>query len=314
MTSSGRSKSSTSSDSEAQARTRKGTSQLYDLNRNRIVESKADLSCGAKEDRATTTILIPDYFLAKDRIDIEDDDDSSAGSSSGFNVDSKEAFMSALAASLEGDDSSNSEASPTAEGSSPRSSHLPPRPAASRRRWKTLPANALATIQESDDDGRAGSDLLSSSLTKSSMDNLDGELVLKEVKRKPRQMRVPVVEVENDKDNSMASFLGDLSLPVTNDKKAADDSSLKSDGKHRRIVTDDDQIESAGTAFLDAIGKSMGLNQSKGLGGEEKRVGAAHHRKTRSRCSIDWSDQQVEQLNRARTGVVRERELEWGSP
>ena len=81
MTSSGRSKSSTSSDSEARARTRKGTCQLYDLSRNRIVERKADLSCGAKEDRATTTILIPDYFLAKDRINIEDDDDSSAGSS-----------------------------------------------------------------------------------------------------------------------------------------------------------------------------------------------------------------------------------------
>ena len=76
MTSSGRNKSSTSSDSEARARTRKGTCQLYDLSRNRIVERKADLSCGAKEDRATTTILIPDYFLAKDRIDIEDDDDS----------------------------------------------------------------------------------------------------------------------------------------------------------------------------------------------------------------------------------------------
>ena len=48
------------------------------------------------------------------------------------------------------------------------------------------------------------------------------------------------------------------------------------------------------------------------MGGEEKRVGAAHHRKTRSRCSIDWSlpptdmlqekDQQVEQFNRNRLG------------
>jgi hypothetical protein len=47
-------------------------------------------------------------------------------------------------------------------------------------------------------------------------------------------------------------------------------------------------------------------------GGEERRVGAAHHRKTRSRCSIDWSlpptdmllekDQRIEELNRSRLG------------
>lgn len=51
----------------------------------------------------------------------------------------------------------------------------------------------------------------------------------------------------------------------------------------------------------------------KELGGEERRVGAAH-RKTRSRCSIDWSlpptdnllekDQQIEELNRNRSGDV----------
>jgi hypothetical protein len=45
-------------------------------------------------------------------------------------------------------------------------------------------------------------------------------------------------------------------------------------------------------------------------GGEERRVGAAHHRKTRSHCSIDWSlpptdlllekDQRIEELNRSR--------------
>lgn len=52
----------------------------------------------------------------------------------------------------------------------------------------------------------------------------------------------------------------------------------------------------------------------KEMGGEERRVGAAHHRKTRSRCSIDWSlppadmllekDQQIEELNRTRSGGV----------
>ena len=225
--------------------------------------------------------------------------------------------MSALAASFENDTSSNnnSGASPTVvESSSPRgASHLPPtRLAANRRSWMTLPTknnNALATIQESNDDdgGTVGSDdylLSSSSRTKPNSDSLNGELILlNEVKKKPtRQMRVPIVvkaeKSEDDTSISIASFLDDLSLPVNDPKEvvaADDESSLKSDGKqHRRIVAiDDDKIEAAGTAFLDAIiGKSMGpLNHhAKGLlGGEDKRVvGSAHHRKTRSRCSIDW--------------------------
>ena len=47
---------------------------------------------------------------------------------------------------------------------------------------------------------------------------------------------------------------------------------------------------------------------------EERSVGAAHHRKTRSRCSIDWTlpptdmllekDQQIEQLNRTKLGAA----------
>ena len=89
--------------------------------------------------------------------------------------------------------------------------------------------------------------------------------------------------------------------------------------KHRKtrsqtLPTTDAEIETAGTAFLDAIGKSLGIryvnrnsksydkvntNQPgwryfSGIGpgtssGEESRVGQAHHKKTRSRSSIDWS-------------------------
>jgi len=235
--------------------------------------------------------------------------------SSGFTVDSKGAFMSALARSLDGDESPKSGALPTVE-SAPRSSLLPTRPAASRRRYFTLPTNALATIQENnDDDGRAGpelsSSLLPSSLTKPALDSLDVELILNQEKKKPRQMRVPVVETKKNEEDSIDSFLS--SLEANTQQKGDDKSSVKSDGKHRRVATKDDEIETAGTAFLDAIGKTMGLNQAKGSGGEEKRVGSAHHRKTRSRCSIDWTlpptdgllekDQQVEQLNRARVGV-----------
>lgn len=53
---------------------------------------------------------------------------------------------------------------------------------------------------------------------------------------------------------------------------------------------------------------------TKPLGGEERRVGAAHHRKTRSRCSIDWTlpptdmllekDQQIEQQNRTKASAA----------
>mmetsp|Transcript_28804 Transcript_28804/g.41259 ORF Transcript_28804/g.41259 Transcript_28804/m.41259 type:complete len:283 (-) Transcript_28804:3065-3913(-) len=52
----------------------------------------------------------------------------------------------------------------------------------------------------------------------------------------------------------------------------------------------DDEIESAGTAFLDMIGKNLGLGiATKDMGGEERLVGHSHHRKTESRCSIDWT-------------------------
>jgi hypothetical protein len=56
-----------------------------------------------------------------------------------------------------------------------------------------------------------------------------------------------------------------------------------------RPITDD-EIESAGTAFLDMIGKNLGLGvAAKDMGGEERPVGQNHHRKTQSRCSIDWT-------------------------
>jgi len=52
----------------------------------------------------------------------------------------------------------------------------------------------------------------------------------------------------------------------------------------------DDEIENAGTAFLDKIGKNLGMSvATKDMAGEERLVGQAHHRKTRSRCSIDWT-------------------------
>lgn len=54
----------------------KDATQMYDLNASE--SSRSEASDGAKEDRE---ILAPDYLHAKDRIDAEADDDSSAGSS-----------------------------------------------------------------------------------------------------------------------------------------------------------------------------------------------------------------------------------------
>jgi len=246
---------------------------------------------------------------------------------SGFKVDSKSDFMSALTASQDQDKDQEDEQDSTSLKSSSRNNQNLFKsgahgPAANRRRWMTLPLNALATISENDfDENRAGGEgaLGQKSMSSKNGDSNDTEIVLHPgVKTKPRQFRVPQVdangvansEANNDTD-PFSSWLD--SLDKKQDKEVNDPSAPPD--KQRTLPTNDGEIETAGTAFLDAISKSMGFGQglsSKEIGGEERRVGAAHHRKTRSRCSIDWSlpptdtllekDQQMEQFNRARAG------------
>lgn len=236
----------------------------------------------------------------------------------GFRVDSKNDFMSNLAkSSLDGDADASCSRNTKKTGDALLNAFGNPLPsfgpAANRRRWMTLPSNALATIQENDtDDGRQKR--TSSNETAERGDALDAELILREKKGKPTQFRVPQVEPSED-SKPMFSFLDEYSPPVKRTElelKEGNDSFVFSH-KQRSLPKNNDEIESAGTAFLDQISKSIGLTQVvREMGAEEKRVGAAHHRKTRSRCSIDWSlpptdkllekDQQMEQLNRNRAG------------
>ena len=74
-------------------------------------------------------------------------------------------------------------------------------------------------------------------------------------KKKGKQMRVPQVEPK-DNIEGLSSFLDDIVSPL--EKK--EDPPPPPD-KARTIATDDGEIEKAGTAFLDQIGKSMGFGQ-----------------------------------------------------
>ena len=163
-----------------------------------------------------------------------------------------------------------------------------------RRKWMTAPMSGLATIQEDAGPGfsESNSDLgalvtpLSPDLpgdkktnADAESDVVDDELVL----RKPvastaerKKMRVPNVG-KPTKEHSKRPSYGSLDSSHT---------SLSS-----LTVPTSEEALTAGTAFLDEIGKNLGISTAlgKAMGGEELRVGHAHHRKTRSRCSIDWT-------------------------
>ena len=191
---------------------------------------------------------------------ISNDTTNLTSGEAGFAVDNKSDFMSALKATLDS----------TSETSDAEKPLLAQGPAANRRRWNTLPLNALATIQEGDtEDLRTNSDRerepsipLSSSTKESSTDS---ELVLhpSEKKKKSKQMRVPQVKPTDDNgEQSMSSFIDNLVLPTEKEQKnEVNDNPAKDPNKQRTLPTDDKDIETAGTAFLDAISKSMGFGQ-----------------------------------------------------
>ena len=188
---------------------------------------------------------------------ISEDTTNLTSGEAGFAVDNKSDFMSALKATLDSSETSDAEKPLLTQG-----------PAANRRRWNTLPLNALATIQEGDtEDLRTNSERdpplpLSSSMKDSSMDS---ELVLhpSEKKKKSKQMRVPQVKPTDDNvEQTMSSFIDNLVLPTEKEQKnEVNDNPAKDPNKLRTLPTDDKDIETAGTAFLDAISKSMGFGQ-----------------------------------------------------
>lgn len=144
-----------------------------------------------------------------------------------------------------------------------------------RRKFMTLPANALATIRE-DNDGNLTSSRKETPISAlNAPSSLDHELVRRETIGPVRQMRVP-------KLGKVLPAPGYASVP-----SPSNELSSKS-GRGSEVLTVDDEIELAGTAFLDVLGESLGY-KPKGTAGEEKHVGHAHHKKTGSMCSIDWT-------------------------
>ena len=199
--------------------------------------------------------------MAEDPGTDSDDTDPLTSGESGFIVDSKNDFMSALTASQDDEPNSSSlkSTSQIAENPFKSAAHGP---AGNRRRWMTLPSNALATIQENDgEDTRVVDGALGQRSSSSKKgDLIDTELILIESnageKKKTRQMRVPQVNPNGDIE-PLPSFLDNIVSPT--DKKQDKEVNDPPFSDKQRTLTDDGDIEIQGTAFLDAISKSMGF-------------------------------------------------------
>ena len=180
----------------------------------------------------------------------------------GFKVDSKSDFMLALTASLgpEPDSPPKPSTNRPAEILLKSVAHGP---AANRRRWNTLPSNALATIQENDSDlSRAGyPEQLGQPSVASSLilqgQSIESELVLRrgENKKSSRQFRVPQLKLINESTEPLLSIVDSaVKNRIIEENKPPEFSN-----KQRTLPISDGDIETAGTAFLDAISKSMGF-------------------------------------------------------
>jgi hypothetical protein len=180
----------------------------------------------------------------------------------GFKVDSKSDFMLALTASLgpEPDSPPKPSTNRPAESLLKSVAHGP---AANRRRWNTLPSNALATIQENDSDlSRAGyPEQLGQPSVASSLilqgQSIESELVLRrgENKKSSRQFRVPQLKLINESTEPLLSIVDSaVKNRIIEENKPPEFSN-----KQRTLPINDGDIETAGTAFLDAISKSMGF-------------------------------------------------------
>lgn len=187
----------------------------------------------------------------------------------GLRVDSRNDFMSAMREAAANYDIEE------LGGNDPISSHLMSSlgsmstgTASTRRRFFTMPA--MATIQESDteENNRLGG--LDSSIASQSPNPpkkrsaaLDTELILHEDKAKPKQFRVPQLAKVSEaiSTDGISSFLDSLPQPtetVQESTNAALNSSESSVNQNTLLANDDD-IETAGTAFLDKISETMGL-------------------------------------------------------
>ena len=165
---------------------------------------------------------------------------SSAPNSKALKIDTKNDFQIALNSSL-----SPSSGNPVGSISGP---------AANRRKWLTAPSSSLATIQEDNDklDERLDVDVINSSTDANEhCDELDSEL-FKTKTNKVKQMRVPNLTSSNNPD---APLHDDTIMPGPTILNKDDDVEQLS----KVVPKTDQEIENAGTAFLDMIGKNFGF-------------------------------------------------------
>jgi hypothetical protein len=167
----------------------------------------------------------------------------------------------------------------------------------SDRRYATAPSATLSTIREVFEGDEAASNLYDSMELLSINDD-----TAQWSKEDPVSLSIDVEErVENDRTSTSASFANSAFSKKMRIPKIKKDGSLQIDTEQQlsmnrqnknvpRIATSDEEIETMGNVFLDNIGSFLGVSSSPAHDGEEKRVGAAHHRRrTRGKSSIDWS-------------------------
>ena len=156
-------------------------------------------------------------------------------------------------------------------------------PAGNRRRWMTLQSASLATIREDNDKVDESNDEIpvpeNNKLDKTintTGDILDTELILhkSDPSKKVKQMRVPKVSTD-EATNSSSIDQSDVPAASIAPKP------------QKAFPTTDEEIEAAGNAFLDVIGLSSNFGKIETKVDEERPN--VSHRKTRSRCSIDWT-------------------------
>jgi hypothetical protein len=160
-------------------------------------------------------------------------------------------------------------------------------PAVGSKRWMTAPAPNLATISEDAAGDAAAYDQAELQKNLGPLDSLDTELFLKPSKMKPKQMRVPNVKTKGaqsnddtdvapdnqEKDKPNGPTLEDISLSIArvgSDGDSAEEFTVEEKEKNQpragkvredTLPTTDDEIESAGISFLEAIERNFGLRQ-----------------------------------------------------
>jgi hypothetical protein len=163
-------------------------------------------------------------------------------------VDSKRDFLSALRAAPDDDFDRFEQAKANSEmlSSGPRLPSQPFDSLIANRRWKTLPSRSLSTIREADLGERDDPDVCEEEMKVHDVDSLldTKSKISLDVATSVRQMRVPNIK-------KAATLNGDKFIHST---------PVDVDVRPQCVVPNsDDEIERAGTAFLEVLGKSLKL-------------------------------------------------------